>query len=341
MEYIQTVLVQIQATMTDEASRPQGLLAALDEHRSFLEQQPGFQDMRVTRSINAEGNVLLVIETHWSDDHSLVEYETREPNVMSIINRHLEIIVADSLQVLDMEALRTAARPPADAAAEATERLALPLLIPLGIMAFALLVIYGLSRIYLEVSNEVATGLATGIALGILLVAWYVASRPSVPGWQIASIAVLATAVLAGGAIFAVVEDDEGEALEETPTATASPDDGAAPDGAPGSLAVSMGDNFFEFEGETGPTIAVAASEEITIDLTNGGLAIHNMHIAGTDNEFGVTICKSGEEEPCSDPDLFQAGDTGTITFSFDEPGTFIFRCDFHPAEMTGTIEVQ
>ena len=341
MEYIQTVLIQIRATMTDEASRPQGLLAALDEHRSFLEQHPGFQDMRVTRSINAEGNVLLVIETHWSDDHSLVEYETQEPNVMSIINRHQDLIVADSLQVLDMEALRTAAGRPADEAAEATERLALPLLIPLGIMAFALLVIYGLSRIYLEVSNEVATGLAAGIALGILFVAWYIASRPSVPGWQIGSIAVLAATVLAGGAIFAVVEDDEGEASGEEPTAAASPDDGAAADGTPGSLAVSMGDNFFEFAGEAEPAIAVAAGEEITIDLTNDGLAIHNMHIAGTDNEFGDAICELGGEEPCSDPDLFQAGDTGSITFSFDEPGTFIFRCDFHPAEMIGTIEVQ
>ncbi len=102
-----------------------------------------------------------------------------------------------------------------------------------------------------------------------------------------------------------------------------------------------MGDNFFEFEGETGPTIAVAAGEEITIDLANDGLAIHNMHIAGTDNEYGDAICKSGEEEPCSDPALFQPGDTGSITFSFDEPGAFIFRCDFHPAEMIGTIEVQ
>ena len=68
MEYIQTVLVQIQATMTDEASRPQGLLAALDEHRSFLEQQPGFQDMHVTRSIDAQGNVIPAIEPHWSDE---------------------------------------------------------------------------------------------------------------------------------------------------------------------------------------------------------------------------------------------------------------------------------
>ena len=341
MEYIQTVLVQIQATMTDEASRPQGLLAALDEHRSFLEQQPGFKDMRVTRSINAEGNVLLVIETHWSDDHSLVEYETREPNVSSIINQHQNLIVADSLQVLDMEALRIATGRPADEATEATERLALPLLIPLGILAFALLVIYGLSRIYLEVSNEVATGMAAAIALGILFVAWYIASRPSVPGWQIGSIAVLAATVLAGGTIFGIVENDEGEASGEEPAAAASPDDGAAAGGEPGSLAVSMGDNFFEFEGDTEPTIAIAAGEEITIDLTNDGLATHNMHIAGTDNEYGDSICKSGGEEPCSDPALFQAGDTGSITFSFDEPGTFIFRCDFHPAEMTGTIEVQ
>ncbi len=194
---------------------------------------------------------------------------------------------------------------------------------------------------FVRFADAVATGMAAGIALGVLLVAWYIVSRPSVPGWQIASIAVLATAVLAGGAIFAVVEDDEGEASGEEPAAAASPDDGAAADGAPGSLAVSLGDNFFEFEGETGPTIAVAAGEEITIDLTNGGLAIHNMHIAGTDNEFGVAICKSGEEEPCSDPELFLSGDTGSITFSFDEPGTFIFRCDFHPIEMTGTLEVQ
>lgn len=81
MEYVQAVLVQIEANKIDEASRPQGLLAELDEHRIFLEQQRGFLDMRVVRSINDEGNILLAVETRWEDDASLVEYEIGRAHV--------------------------------------------------------------------------------------------------------------------------------------------------------------------------------------------------------------------------------------------------------------------
>src|SRR2546426_9968284 len=107
MEYIQTVLVQIEASRLERASESGGLLAELDEHRSYLKQQPGFRDLRITRSINPEGNVLVVVETRWSDDESLVRYETSEPNAASIIRGHTDVVVSDSLQVLDMEALRT------------------------------------------------------------------------------------------------------------------------------------------------------------------------------------------------------------------------------------------
>src|SRR3972149_4245599 len=101
MEYVQTVLVQIDASAMEEASRPGGLLAQLAEHRNYLRQQHGFEDMQITRSINAEGNVLLVVETRWRDDNSLVEYETREPNGMSIVNKYQELIGRGSRQVLD------------------------------------------------------------------------------------------------------------------------------------------------------------------------------------------------------------------------------------------------
>jgi plastocyanin len=335
MEYVQTVLVQIAAANIDEASRPGGLLAELDEHSRFLRQQPGFLDMRVTRSINAEGNVLLVIETRWRDDVSLVDYETREPSVSSIINRHQDIIVRDSLQVLDMEALRTETERPAEAAAAASERLGLPMMMPLGVLAFALLVIYGLSRIYLEMENEVATGLAAGIALGILVTAWFLASRPAIQAWQVAAIGVLAAAALTGGALFAIIDEDGGEASGGTPGATETPTPGG------GGLAVELRDNFFVFEGEPAPTIPVAVGEQVTISLTNAGQSIHNMHIAGTDNEFGDPLCAAGGAEPCSDPDRLAAGDSGSVSFRFDEPGTFTFRCDFHPVEMTGEIEAQ
>src|SRR3989304_3927285 len=100
MAYVQTVLVQIAAPSMAGVLRPEGLLSKLDQHRDFLQQLPGFQGMRISRSINEQGNILLVIETRWEDDNSLVEYETREPTVMSIINEHRDLIVSDSLQVL-------------------------------------------------------------------------------------------------------------------------------------------------------------------------------------------------------------------------------------------------
>jgi len=336
MEYVQTVLVQIEASAMDEASRPGGLLAELAAHRDYLRQQHGFKEIQITRSINAEGNVLLVVETRWQDDNSLVEYETREPNVASIVNRYPELIVRDSLQVLDMEAVRSEAARPRDEATQVSERLALPLLVPLGVLAFALLVIYGLSRIYLEVDSDVATPLAAGISIGVLAVAWYLSSRPSVAAWQLGSIVVLATALLAGGALYAVINEDEGQATEgtPTPTAAASPTPEPSP-GAPGALAVEMGDNFFTFEGAQEPTIPVPAGEETTIDLTNVGIAIHNMRVAGVDNNY------NSDDDFVSDPELFSGGDTGTITFKIDETGTYDFRCDFHPDQMKGKVQVE
>ena len=107
MEYIQTILFQIPASRLEEASAADGLLSELDQHREFLRNQVGFRDLRITRSINNEGNILVVVETRWTDDGSLVRYETNEPNAAAIVRKHRGILVSDSLQVLDMEALRT------------------------------------------------------------------------------------------------------------------------------------------------------------------------------------------------------------------------------------------
>ncbi len=336
MEYLQTVLVRIEAAKIDEALRPQGLLEELKEHRGFLEQQPGFQDLSLARSINRDGNILLVVETRWQDDDSLVHYETHEPNVMGIMNKHQGLVIPDSLQVLDMEALtpeRSAARVRA-----ATDRLALPLLLPLGTLAFILLVVYGLSRVYLELPGDIATGLAAAIALGILAMAWFLSTRPVISGMQVGFIAVVAAGVLAGGAIYAVVDEDGG-AEGEGETGVSEPTPGAG--GVTGGSLVTMGDNFFEFEGERKPVIEVAAGEVVTWELTNNGLSVHNLHIAGIDNEYGIRFCNGAGEEPCSDPNVFPAGQSGTIRFQFDEPGTFIFRCDFHPQDMTGQVKVR
>ena len=349
MEYIQTVLVQIEASRLERAAEPGGLLAELDEHRNYLRQQPGFRDLRITRSINPEGNVLVVVETRWADDETLVRYETNEPNVAAIVNRHYDVVIRDSVQVLDMEALRSEASwAPAEAAAQARARVTLPLLVPLGVLAFALLVIYGLSRVYLELSKGEATGLAAGIAIGVLLIAFYFALNPRVPGWQIGGILVIAATALTGGAIWALVQEDEGEAAGGQPTAAASPAATGSPAASPASpapgagLSVSMGDNFFEYQGQKNPTIPVTAGQEVTITVTNDGVAIHNMHVDGTDNKYDVPFCGPGQEETaCSDPNIVNAGETATVVFTIHSPGTYNFRCDFHLQEMVGKIEVK
>ena len=333
MEYIQTVLVQITADKAAEASRPEGLLAELDEHRDYLRQQPGFQDMRVTRSINPEGNVLLVVETRWQDGDSLVSYETREPTVMSIVNGYQDLIVPNTLQVLDMEALRSeTTRGPAAMAAEARERLAVPLLVPAGILAFMLLVIYGLSRVYLEVPNNVATPLAAGIAAGILVVAWFLTTNRNVQPWHVGSIVVAAAALLAGGTLYAAVNEDDAEAGPEpggaTPTVVASPTPSGTPGGGGTVVEVKMVPTLkFDVSEMTLP-----ANTEVTVraDNQDGGV-LHNW--AGyTDDSAAQEIAKT---EICSAPCVKE------VTFTTPAPGDYFFRCDLHPVQMTGTLKVQ
>ena len=106
--------------------------------------------------------------------------------------------------------------------------------------------------------------------------------------------------------------------------------------GGGGEFDFSMGDNFFEFEGEQNPTITVAAGAELTFNLTNDGTAIHNMRVAGDDNSYSTS------DDAVSDAELINAGETGTLTWTAPaEPGDYDYRCDFHPDDMKGTITVE
>jgi plastocyanin len=346
MEYIQTVLVQIEASRLERAAEPGGLLAELDEHRNFLRQQAGFRDIRITRSINPEGNVLLVVETRWADDESLVRYETNEPNVAGIVGKHRDVILPDTLQVLDMEALRTEASfARAEAQTSAYTRTALPLLLPIGILAFALLFIYGLSRVYLEIGGDYAVALAAILAVVILVIATYFASNPRAPAWQIGAVVVLGAVALGAGAIWAVAEEDEpgaaeGPAAEEPGAPGGEEPGGGAPPGGAGENTILLNDNFFEFQGQREPTIPVAAGEETIFELTNEGSAIHNMHVSG-EGSYDTDFCDPADDDPCSDPKQIRGGQAGAIAINIAEPGTYDFRCDFHADVMTGTLEVQ
>jgi plastocyanin len=128
------------------------------------------------------------------------------------------------------------------------------------------------------------------------------------------------------------VSSDDEEAVNGSPTASAGP---TAP---PGELEIVMTDNKFD------PTeLTLTAGEEVTISLTNDGIAVHNVHVAGEGGDYSDDFCTTSGPDPCSDPARIPGGGAGVLTFTpAGDPGTEIpYRCDYHPTEMTGTITVQ
>jgi plastocyanin len=148
-------------------------------------------------------------------------------------------------------------------------------------------------------------------------------------GFVLAAVAVTFVLAFVIGPKGGVGEGEAGAEQESGSEATTS-DGGAAGGGAEGNIATSMGDNFFDSN-----EVSVAAGAVVTFDLVNEGIAIHNMRIAGSDGEYNT------EDDTISDPELFTPGDTGTLEWTApDQAGEIIFRCDFHPIDMIGTITV-
>lgn len=97
---------------------------------------------------------------------------------------------------------------------------------------------------------------------------------------------------------------------------------------------VSMMDDFFDVGGAVNPTLEITAGSSLTLNLPNDGLNTHNMRVDGGDGEYTT------DDDLVSDPQAILGGAEGTIELSFDGPGTFIYRCDFHPTTMLGEVEV-
>ena len=179
-------------------------------------------------------------------------------------------------------------------AEEVHGRLAMPLLIPAVVFLFAVLVIYGLSRIYLELNDykvgdvTMATPLAIGVALLILLTASYLASQRTISVFQIGGIFIVGASLLTAGGVWAAVHEeakDEGQVVVPTPP--------SGTPGGPGAVAVSLSDPDYSVTASpdtTGPG-------EVTFSVTNDGNINHNFRVADTDLDSGALPV---------DPDTFQ-----------------------------------
>jgi plastocyanin len=137
--------------------------------------------------------------------------------------------------------------------------------------------------------------------------------------------------------------DDNGGDNGDTGTPTDAPSNGlsAQPDSpqaindevteaADGALATTTTDNSFTLN-----NLKVPLNETTTISVTNDGIAIHNMRIAGPDGEW------STGDDTVSDPALIAGGETAVVEFTPTIAGTYTFRCDFHPLEQGGVIVVE
>ncbi|MEO8541741.1 MAG: copper-containing nitrite reductase [bacterium] len=115
-----------------------------------------------------------------------------------------------------------------------------------------------------------------------------------------------------------------------TPTSATVAPTVATGTGAAGALTEVMTDNVFGTK-----TFTVSLGQAVTFDLVNSGKVIHNMRIADTKGSFD-----SGQSV-VSNPELVPAGKNGTLTWTPTTAGTYNFRCDVHPDQMTGTITVK
>lgn len=120
-----------------------------------------------------------------------------------------------------------------------------------------------------------------------------------------------------------------GDGHGGTPTATAT----AAPAGPliTGEGTINLRDNLFAPK-----DFRVQAGKQVVLDLPNRGKVPHNMRITGPDNAFDTG------DDAVSVPELVKAGEDGKLTWQVPATtGTYKFRCDIHPVEMTGTITVE
>ncbi len=116
--------------------------------------------------------------------------------------------------------------------------------------------------------------------------------------------------------------------------AAASTTPAASPVLVSGSVAMSIGDNFFDLNGQKNPTLSLKVGDSITVQLSNKGSNTHDLRIAGADNEFNTG------DDTVSAPDAIAGGKGGALFFTPTQAGTFKYQCDFHPTQMLGEITV-
>jgi plastocyanin len=79
-------------------------------------------------------------------------------------------------------------------------------------------------------------------------------------------------------------------------------------------------------------TVTGNAGEVIEIKMINVGSVAHNLRVAGVDQEYDTA------DDFLTEPGTIKAGEEGSALVKIDDPGSYPFRCDFHPEQQTGIL---
>ncbi len=194
------------------------------------------------------------------------------------------------------------------------DRLLLPVLLPVGILAAVAALLWGFSRILLSVTHNAATGTAIAVAFSIVVIAAVAASRQQVRFSTVASMAgaVAGVAMLAGGiALIAFAPKEAGGG------------------GGPVTTVTLVAKNI-KFEQTD---LSVPAGKPFAIAFDNED--------AGTEHDVQIFAAKDFSGTPLFNGDLITGIAKTTYHVAALDAGTYYFHCVVHPTTMTGTIEAQ
>jgi hypothetical protein len=213
--------------------------------------------------------------------------------------------------------------------------------IPVASALFMALMLWAMSRILLAVDPAVAPWVALGFAANVLVASAAAAVLRGRRAFVLIT-AVVVLSIIAGGIAGAVVGEYPVESEiarehapgEETPP---PPDEGTTPGGTcePAGrdlqIAAPPGADQDGFDTQC---LAAPADKPFTVELVNDDALPHDWALF-TDPSAAEQLGGGTVEEPVAPGD--------SITYEVDalEPADYFYRCDFHPATMSGTLVVE
>jgi uncharacterized cupredoxin-like copper-binding protein len=145
-------------------------------------------------------------------------------------------------------------------------------------------------------------------------------------GWIAGGLALAGAAV-----VLALILTSGGSGENGTVDATSTPDPrvGAATPAV--NVSVDADDEGQQVNPRFVPnTIEGKAGEVLQIDIRNVGSVVHNLRVSGADKEY--------ETRDDFASAAVKPGKDAKLLLKIDEPGSYPFRCDFHPEQQTGAL---